>query len=123
MSLARAFTYAGTKSIVATLWSINDQQTDWVARNFYKHLKQQTSKDEALQRAKLDYIAQSSQTLAHPYYWSAMILIGDNHQLAPHSDQYRYMLWLAVGVLLIGLTAARKEVKKWYISRFNMGTR
>ncbi|NJL75429.1 MAG: CHAT domain-containing protein [Saprospiraceae bacterium] len=124
MSLARAFTYTGAKSIIATLWSIDDEQTAWVANAFYKYLKQPNSKDEALQRAKLDYIAQSSHIFAHPYYWSAMILIGDNHQLAraSKSKQYYYIFWFAVSVLIIGLAATRKKLKKWYISKINMGT-
>ena len=44
---------------------------------FYTNLDQGSTKDEALRKAKLEYIAQHDNALSHPFYWAAPILIGD----------------------------------------------
>lgn len=77
MSLARGFSYAGTKSIFTTLWSVNDQSTYNIIRLFYSNLQTGLDKDEALQKAKLDYLKQAKGLTAHPFLWSPYILIGD----------------------------------------------
>ena len=77
VSLARAFAYAGAKSIVTTLWSVNDKSTMQIMENFYRQLKNGASKDEALWKAKQAYLDKSNKNQAHPYFWSAFIPIGD----------------------------------------------
>ncbi len=80
ISLARAFTYAGTKSIITSLWSVSDSSTKELMLNFYQHLKNGLTKDAALRQAKLDYIASVNKRdayLAHPFYWSGFIGVGD----------------------------------------------
>jgi hypothetical protein len=57
MSLARAFKYAGCANILMSLWQADDQATAQIMRGFYQHLKQGLGKDEAIRRAKLDYLA------------------------------------------------------------------
>ncbi|MEZ4956210.1 MAG: CHAT domain-containing tetratricopeptide repeat protein [Saprospiraceae bacterium] len=61
LSLARGFAYAGAKSIVNTLWSVNDKSTGEIMQYFYKHLKDGKSKDAALRFAKLDYLKNTNQ--------------------------------------------------------------
>ena len=53
LSLARGFFYAGAKSVVSTLESINDQSSAIIMAEFYKQLKKGKRKDVALQQAKL----------------------------------------------------------------------
>lgn len=77
ISMARAFAYAGAKSIVASLWSIDDKQTSILMKFFYEHLSKNHSKSEALRRSKLQYLEQSDHKMAHPYYWAALNTIGD----------------------------------------------
>ncbi len=77
ISLARGFTYAGTKSIITSLWRVNDASTKELMVGFYKHLKAGETKDKALQLAKLDYLKTATHGKAHPYYWSGFIGIGD----------------------------------------------
>ena len=76
-SLARAFSYAGAKSIVTTLWSVNDKQTAFLMNQFYTHLKAGKTKDKALHQAKLDFLAQADAYHAHPFFWGAYIPLGD----------------------------------------------
>ncbi len=77
ISLARAFAYAGAKSILTTLWRVNDKSTLQIMEGFYRHLKNGQAKDRALWQAKLDYLNKAKNLAAHPYYWSAFIPIGD----------------------------------------------
>lgn len=79
ISLARAFAYAGAKSIVTTLWKVKDQQTKDLAVSFYKYLHNRKSKDEALQLAKREFLEKNKKNteLLHPYFWAGFIGIGD----------------------------------------------
>ncbi len=79
VSLARAFAYAGAKSIVTTLWKVEENATKDLVISFYKYLKKGKTKDEALRLAKLEYIkdnAKDNEKL-HPFFWASMIGIGD----------------------------------------------
>ena len=53
ISLARGFSYAGAKSVVTTLWSINDKNAEQLMTLFYRELTKGVDKDIALQQAKL----------------------------------------------------------------------
>src|SRR2546427_446394 len=52
IGLTRAFMYAGTPSVVASLWKVSDQSTSLFMEFFYRNLKQGQSKAEALRQAK-----------------------------------------------------------------------
>ncbi|WCL80742.1 CHAT domain-containing protein [Saprospira sp. CCB-QB6] len=78
LSLARAFQFAGSSSILASLWQVNDQSTAYIMQRFYLYLQNGASKSMALRQAKLDYLnGIESQSLGHPAYWSAFIQMGD----------------------------------------------
>lgn len=81
ISLANGFSYAGAKSIITTLWSVNDAQTKDIIVRFYNYLDQGLAKDKALQEAKLDYIKESKNAQAHPFYWAGYIPMGDMSNL------------------------------------------
>ena len=74
ISLARAFSYAGAKSIITTLWQVNDQKTKILMIDFYKYLRRGLPKQEALWRAKLDFMRKTS---SDPYFWAGFIGIGN----------------------------------------------
>lgn len=77
VSLARAFAYAGAKSIFTTLWKVSDDKTVDLTLPFYQYLRKGWSKDKALRQAKLDYLKRYKGAPAHPFYWAGMIGIGD----------------------------------------------
>jgi len=72
--LSDAFFYAGAKSVLATLWNINDKSTALFMSYFYKYLSQGKSKARALQEAKFKMI---NSKYNHPFYWASFVLIGD----------------------------------------------
>ena len=69
--VAYVFERAGAKSVMASLWSVDDSATQELMVAFYQNINQGMSKGKALQQAKL------SQITRHPFYWSPFILIGD----------------------------------------------
>ena len=72
VGLTRAFLFAGTPSVVSTLWKIDDESTAELMDEFYQNLQTMT-KVEALRKAQLSMIAKGKA----PYYWSAFCLFGD----------------------------------------------
>ncbi len=76
VGLTRAFMYAGTPSVLVSLWSVSDMSTATLMGEFYKNLiKNKLSKTDALRKAQLTMI--SDKKYAHPFYWAPFILIGD----------------------------------------------
>ncbi|MBC7775933.1 MAG: CHAT domain-containing protein [Phycisphaerae bacterium] len=80
IGLTRAFTYAGAKSIVNTLWSVDDERTMQLMIQFYHNLKTGQQKDVALGNAKRDFIRKGG-FWAHPVFWAGFIGIGDMRAL------------------------------------------
>lgn len=74
-SLANAFSLAGCRSVVASLWSVEDESTRNLMVEFYKGLKQGKSKGQALQQAQILQLGQEKYN--HPFFWAPFILIGD----------------------------------------------
>ncbi len=57
LGLQRAFAAAGCRSVVSSLWSVDDAATAVLMRRFYHHLwKEKHSKAEALREAQLDVL-------------------------------------------------------------------
>jgi len=76
VGLTRAFMYAGTPSVMVSLWSVSDMSTAALMGEFYKNLiKNKLSKTDALRKAQLTLM--SDEKYAHPFYWAPFILIGD----------------------------------------------
>jgi CHAT domain-containing protein len=75
IGLTRAFHYAGARSILASLWNVDDLRTMQLMQRFYRELHQGRSKDEALRAAQLELAG--SQSAAAPYYWAGFSLFGD----------------------------------------------
>ncbi len=68
--LAYVLERAGAKSVIASLWSAEDNTSAEIMTQFYQNLKNGMTKSEAMRQAKL------SQIKSHPYFWSPFILIG-----------------------------------------------
>lgn len=76
IGLTRAFMYAGTPSVLASLWSVSDMSTATLMGDFYSNLiPGKLDKADALRRAKLACIGENQ--FAHPFYWASFVMIGD----------------------------------------------
>jgi len=78
-TLSRAFLLAGAKTVVSTLWSIEDLSSLVLMRQFYGHLATHMPADRALAEAKRDIIRKFGRS-APPYYRAAFTLEGAGGQ-------------------------------------------
>jgi len=74
VGLTRAFMYAGTPSVVASLWSVADESTAKLMTSYYRYLKQGKDKAEALSLAKRKLRRQG---YYNPFYWAPFVLVGE----------------------------------------------
>ena len=109
ISLARAFAHAGVPSLVMSHWNVNDQSTARLMTYFYQHLADGLSKSEALQQAKLDYLAQAHEVQTHPFFWGGFVLVGDTN---PISNGSTYWWWLIILPIVGVFWQARRKRKR-----------
>jgi len=76
MNLARAFLTAGAKSVVASLWDVDDRPTATIMEDFYQHLAKGESVAAALRSSQMNFI-QTYGEKASPYLWAGFEVIGD----------------------------------------------
>ncbi len=101
MSLARGFTYAGSKSVVMSLWLANDNSTSKIIDGFYKHLSENDTKSEALRKSKLEYLERSNNLSSHPFYWAHLVSTGSNNPIVMEAGYPQKWLLIIVVLLLI----------------------
>jgi CHAT domain-containing protein/Tfp pilus assembly protein PilF len=75
IGLTRAFQYAGARTILASLWNVDDLKTAGLMKGVYAQLQTGKSKDQSLRNAQLEMLRFRGSS--HPYYWAAFTLIGD----------------------------------------------
>ncbi|MCA1741052.1 MAG: CHAT domain-containing protein, partial [Bacteroidales bacterium] len=81
LSLARGFLYAGSRSVVMSMWSVEDRSASAVIRSFYKNMRSGQNKSSALRNARLKFLRSADQERSHPYYWSTLVIYGDDTPL------------------------------------------
>jgi CHAT domain-containing protein len=77
VGLTRAFLHAGSASVLATLWKVDDLSTVKLMESFYRQVRQRGNgegKAIALARAQRELWASAS--YGHPYFWAPFVLIG-----------------------------------------------
>jgi CHAT domain-containing protein/tetratricopeptide (TPR) repeat protein len=75
LGLTWAFQYAGARSVLASLWEVNDASTGELMRRFYGHLGRGESKAEALRLAQVELLRR--RPTSPPYFWAAFQLMGE----------------------------------------------
>jgi CHAT domain-containing protein len=77
--LHRSFIEAGAKSVLTSLWKVDDQSTAEFMNRFYILIKEGKSKNEALRMVKKDFREGrvGNGQWKEPYYWAAWQLVGD----------------------------------------------
>lgn len=73
IGLQSAFKKAGAKTLLLTLWSVNDRATSYFMQQFYTYLSRGKSKYESFNRARQDMI--KSKDFSDPVYWAPFILL------------------------------------------------
>lgn len=81
-NLSRAFLLAGSRTVVSTLWSVDDTAALYLMKRFYVHLRESKPTADALTMAKRDLL-KTYAGHAIPYYWASYKLEGaGNHSIA-----------------------------------------
>lgn len=73
IGLTRGFLFAGARSVVASLWQVDDRATTTLMTRFYEHLARGENKRDALRAGQLAVL----KAQPHPNYWAAFQVTGD----------------------------------------------
>ncbi len=110
VGLTRAFFFAGARSVVASLWNLNDAFASEFVDEFYRHVVAGRRIDEALRLTKLAYLAHPR--YSHPYYWSTFVVRGDASRPIEITATRAYAPWVVVLAVVSALPAALVGVRR-----------
>jgi len=76
LGIYRSFLIAGAKSVIVSLWPVEDESTAILFTKFYEYHQQGKSKAEALRLAKMHL--KNETEFSHPFFWAPFVLIGES---------------------------------------------
>ncbi|XP_068696759.1 tetratricopeptide repeat protein 28-like [Montipora foliosa] len=76
VGIARAFLCAGARSVLVSLWAIDDEATFMFMKSFYQHLAERKSSNTALHHAMKSL--RETKNYSAIKYWAPFVLIGDD---------------------------------------------
>ena len=113
MSISRSFSYAGTKSVIVSLWLAFHKPANIIFNTFYFNLFKAQRKDKALQLAKLKYLENTNSILAHPRFWSGIVIYGNQKPIYKYWYLKRIIVLLGI-VLLVWLIVKYKSKSRFF---------
>src|SRR5438477_335858 len=92
---------ARCRSVVASLWDVEDTATSRLMQRFYRNIRDGEPIDIALQHAKVDFLHGGGATSA-PFYWASFIVSGQAHMPidVPQPSYLPFGIATAAAVLL-----------------------
>lgn len=116
-SIARGFSYAGVPNIVMSTWAVSDWSTEVLMRAFYENLRRGIPKDEALQRAKVDYLKanRNNPELLAPFYWGGFVLSGNTAPIPAleKAGGGNHWWWIGIGLgTLLALGGLAQKLRR-----------
>ena len=84
IGIARAFLAAGARSVLVTLWAIDDEATMVFMRSFYQHLKEGKAASAAIHQSMKSF--RESEKFSEMRYWAPFQLIGDDVKIDFEAD-------------------------------------
>jgi CHAT domain-containing protein len=73
--LRRAFVMAGARTLIMSLWKVDDTATAELMSTFHRRLTEGQGKAEALRQAQLEI--RRVHTWRHPFFWASFVSQGD----------------------------------------------
>lgn len=117
LGLTHSFLSAGSNSVVASLWKVDDRATANLMTHFYESLFQQgMSTGAALRAAKLKTMKEKQWRA--PYFWAGFVLQGENtNHIIVDDDWWLHPGWvlLALVVLALSVVIVFRSVKRRFI--------
>ncbi len=102
MSLSRAFFMNGSKSVLSSLWNVNEKAGNEIILSFYKELAKGKSKSQALQIAKINYLKTHQYSEILPYHWASFTLTGSTNPIEiKESWLHRNVYLLVISSILL----------------------
>lgn len=77
ISVGRGFLSSGSRSVIMTLWPVNDYSSYELIKGFYKELKHKHPIYEALRNSKLKFLEKADNLHSHPFFWTGYVIYGD----------------------------------------------
>jgi CHAT domain-containing protein len=92
MNLGRAFQYAGARSVLTSLWGVEDESSNILGERLFAGMKQGRDKDVSLLEARRTL---RDKGYEHPFYWAPFILVGERDVVQQPPGVWLY--WLVGG--------------------------
>ncbi len=94
ISLSRAFSYAGCKSVVTSLWKADEISISFITKRLHHYLQKGLPIDIALQKSKIDFLASKEidARIKTPAFWANLILIGDYQPVTESPVNWFYLV-------------------------------
>jgi len=74
MGMGRAFQYAGARSVLMSLWNVEQKASVQLVQSFFRHIKEGKKKLDALRLAREEI---RKDGFDHPFFWAPFILVGE----------------------------------------------
>ena len=84
VGIARAFLAAGARSVLVTLWAIDDEATMVFMKSFYQHLREGKTASVAVHQSMKSF--RESKEFSEMKYWAPFQLIGDDVKIEFEAD-------------------------------------
>lgn len=105
ISLAYSLNFAGCPSTIMSLWKVDEKTNTRITDLFFENLAAGQSKSEALRNAKLSFLSDADQTNQHPYFWSGMVLMGNDGEVRFRKKTPVALILTGLGILLLAAMA------------------
>lgn len=93
--MAEALMSAGAKRVIASFMKIDERSSSKIMLSFYENIKSGLPADEALQKAKIQFVREAHEDEKYPSFWGGLILIGETApiEIYPGIDN-RLLFWV-----------------------------
>ena len=117
IGLTRGLMFAGSRSVVASLWKVDDRATALFMGHFYKALLQdRMSRAAALRYAKEQL--QKDPSLSAPFFWAGFVLQGEyDRPIASEQKASRVYASLILLIVILGVSGSSLIVRRIYRAR------
>lgn len=105
VSLTRGFMYAGSKSVVTSLWKVDDRATAKLMKTFYESMLRDGMTPAAALRSAKQKIREEKGWNA-PFFWAGFVLQGEYKERIVVGSDPRPRLTLVVPVALVLISAS-----------------
>ena len=95
--LQRGLKISGAKSVMMSLWKVNDMISQELMTTFYKEWMRTGNKLLAFRNAQ----QQLKEKYPHPYHWGGFVLVGENTILKNSRDDEIVLIISILGIILI----------------------